>query len=83
MAQRITKQDLVNELQLQDIFSGQPKYKIQEFVEDFFQNITDKVANGDSVAIPGFGKFENYERQNGTKTPKFRPAKAFKESVAK
>lgn len=80
---RITKTDLVNELALQDIFADQPKYKIKEFVEDFFQSIADKVVEGNDVAVAGFGKFENFERSNGIKTPKFRPGKAFKDAVAK
>lgn len=78
---RFTKDTLVAELQLQDVFADQPKYKVKEFVEDFFNSIAGKVANGDSVAIAGFGKFENFTRANGIHSPKFRPAKAFRETV--
>lgn len=79
---RITKDTIVAELQLQDAFVDVPKYKVKEFVEDFFQSIIDKVANGDSVAIAGFGKFEPFTRSNGVVTPKFRPAKAFRDTLA-
>ena len=81
---RITKTDIVNELALQDVFANTPKYKVKEFVEDFFQSIVDKVAEGNSCAIAGFGKFEPYKSTTtGKITPKFRPGKAFKDAVAK
>lgn len=54
-----------------------------EFVEDFFEIIKDTVAKGDTVSIPGFGKFEPYTRQNGVKKPKFVPFTAFKEMLDK
>lgn len=84
---RITKQNIIDELSLQDIFADQPKYKVKEFVEDFLQNIMDRVSAGDDVAIAGFGKFEKFERTadgkgTGVFVPKFRPAKAFNEAVA-
>ena len=82
----IRKKDIIADLLLQDIFADQPKYKVQDFVEDLFQSIADKVAAGDQVVIAGFGKFEKFEKTKngqptGTFTPKFRPAKAFKDSV--
>lgn len=79
---RYTKKDLVEDLLLHDLLSDQPKYKVQQLVEDIFDKIADKVVLGDDVAIAGFGKFENYTRTNGVNTPKFRPAKALKDKVS-
>jgi len=78
---RLNKDAIVAELELQDIFANATKTQIKEFVEDFFDSIATKVANGDEVAIAGFGKFENYTRQNGAHKPKFTPFKEFKEAV--
>jgi nucleoid DNA-binding protein len=78
---RHNKDSIVAELQLHEAFVDAPKYKVKEFVEDFFQSIADKVAAGDTISVAGFGKFEPFTRGNGTVTPKFRPAKAFKDAT--
>lgn len=83
----IRKQDIINELSLHELFVDQPKVKVKQFVEDFFQNIIDNVTEGNEVAVAGFGKFYKYERTadgkgTGAYTPKFKPAKAFKDSVS-
>lgn len=79
---RLNKDALVEQLMLQDIFANATKKAVTEFVEDFFKLVEDTVAEGGEVSIPGFGKFEKFERQNGAKVPKFRPFTAFKEKVA-
>lgn len=53
-----------------------------EFLDEFLNLITDTVATGTDVRISEFGKFEQYTRANGSKTPKFRPFSAFKAKVA-
>ena len=78
---RLNKQALVEQLMLQDIFANATKKAVTEFVEDFFGIIETNVVAGNEVAIPGFGKFEKFTRQNGVHTPKFRPAKAFKDKL--
>lgn len=57
------------------------KKQATEFVEDFFQIIKDAVIEGKTVSIPGFGKFEAYTKQNGTKKPKFVPFSDFKDKL--
>ena len=79
---RLNKTQLVEQLMLQDIFADASKRAVTEFVEDFFGIIETTVSEGGEVTIPGFGKFERFERQNGTKVPKFRPFTSFKEKVA-
>ena len=78
---RINKPKLVEEILLHDAFAGATKSQVTAFVDDFFQFIADKVVAGNEVAIAGFGKFEKYERQNGTFKPKFTPFKDFKDKV--
>lgn len=78
----MNKSQIVEQLQLHEIFANVSKKQTQEFVEDFFTMIEDQIVEGNAVTIPGFGKFEGYTRTNGVKTPKFRPYKAFKEKVA-
>jgi nucleoid DNA-binding protein len=77
----INKVELINRLALQDIFADKSKKQIKEFIEDFFATIAEEVVAGNDVKIPGFGKFENFTRSNGVKTPKFRPASQFKKAV--
>lgn len=79
---KLNKAQIVEQLMLQDIFANASKKAVTEFVEDFFIMIQDNVSQGNEVTIPGFGKFEKFERQNGTKVPKFRPFSAFKAQVA-
>lgn len=67
-----------------------------EAVESVVDSITDAVAQGEKVAISGFGIFENVERKaktgrnpltgaiikiKATKVPRFRPGSEFKLSV--
>lgn len=78
---RINKPLLVEELLLQDIFAEATKGKVTEFVEDFFNLIAKHVVAGNEVAIPGFGKFERYTKQDGTFKPKFTAYGEFKNAV--
>lgn len=78
---RINKKSLAQELETYDVFAESPKYKIEQFVEDFFSIISAHVVNGDEVAIAGFGKFEKYQRQNGEFKPKFSAYGDFKAAV--
>ena len=78
---RYSKSDLVNDLALHDLFANASKRKVTEFVEDYLQIITDKVAAGDEVAIANFGKFSKYIRQNGQAKPKFTAYGEFKSAV--
>lgn len=76
---RINRQGVIERVAEYDMF---PTKKLAgEFVDDFFNFIKDAVIAGDQVSISGFGKFECFTRQDGTKTPKFRPYEAFKEAV--
>lgn len=50
-------------------------------VELMADMIKDEVVAGNSISIPGFGKWENFTRQDGVKAPKFRPFEAFREAV--
>lgn len=77
----INKDGIIEYLQTQDAFAESTKKATKEFLEDFTDFIKEAVIAGDTVTIPGFGKFENFERENGTKTPKFRPFEKFKEAV--
>ena len=79
---RINKKVIVEELALQDFFAEAPKYKIEQFVEDFFQSLADKVIAGDEVAIPGFGKFAKFTTSTtGKHKPKFTPYGEFKAAM--
>lgn len=81
MSKRINKPLLVEDIMLHNVFADASKAQITDFVEFFFDKISSHVVAGNEVFIPGFGKFENFTLSNGVHTPKFRPAKAFKESV--
>lgn len=83
MAKTMNKEAFAEAISTHEVFENYPKYKIKQFVEDFFGIVTDAVVAGDSVSIAGFGKFENFERQNGTRKPKFTAFKDFKEAVNK
>lgn len=75
----INKKELINRLYEYDMF--ETKKQAGEFLEDFVDMIKTEVTNSNSISIPGFGKFENFTRENGTKTPKFRAFKTFKDAV--
>lgn len=81
MAKTINKDGLVEALTLQEMFVDQPKYKVKEFVEDFFGIISEAVSQGDTVSIAKFGKFEPYTRLNGSIKPKFVAFKDFRDAV--
>lgn len=83
MAKTMNKDALVEALLLHSAFEGKTKTATKEFVEDFFELIANTVAEGDTVSIPTFGKFEPFTLANGTSVPKFRPFKDFKDAVAK
>jgi nucleoid DNA-binding protein len=83
MAKTMNKDALVEALLLHSAFEGKTKKATKEFVEDFFTMISDSVANGDTVSIASFGKFEPFVLANGVTKPKFRPFKDFKDAVAK
>jgi nucleoid DNA-binding protein len=75
---RINRKALAETLETYDVFADTTTYKIEQFVDDFFGIISAHVVNGDDVAIPGFGKFEKYKRQNGSFKPKFTAFTDFK-----
>lgn len=81
MATRYNKASLVEDLTLHELFADVPKYKVAQFVDDFIEMITSKVIAGDEVALAGFGKFEKYQRENGSFKPKFTAFKDFKDAV--
>jgi len=78
---RYNKTSLIEDLQLQAIFADATKKDITEFAEDFFNLLVRKVAAGDEVSIPGFGKFEQYELVSGVIKPKFTAFLDFKAAV--
>lgn len=78
---RINKKSLAETLETYDVFAEYPKYKIEQFIEDFFDIISTHVVNGNDVAIAGFGKFEKYEKQDGSFKPKFTAFSEFKQAV--
>lgn len=82
MANRLNIKDLTNEVMLHEAFAEVSKAKVEDALRTIFATIQSKVEAGDAVAIPGFGKFENFTRSNGAKTPKFRPSSTFKAAVA-
>lgn len=77
--------------------TGWSKREAEEAVRAFVDTVTDAVAAGDKVTLPGFGTFEKRERaartarnpQTGdpiklkkTSVPAFRPGTGFKSYVA-
>lgn len=75
---------------------GISKAESMEIVKDIFEEISEQLAQGNSVNIPGFGKFEIKERSSReginpatgekieiseSKTPSFKAAKALKERI--
>ena len=78
---RINKTALVEEVMLHDAFESTTKSQVTQFIEDFFDIIAKHVAEGDEVAISGFGKFEKYRKQDGSFKPKFTAFKELKDSV--
>lgn len=76
----------MNKKQLIDAIASTEHFETKkaagEFLDYMLDLITDTVSTGTDVRIAGFGKFEQYTRANGTKTPKFRPFNALKAKVA-
>ena len=81
MSKRYTKVNLVDDILLQDIFSNMSKKAVTEFVEDFFQLIQERTAEGYEVNIPGFGKFFTRTLASGKTVPKFLAFKDFKDAI--
>lgn len=76
----MNKQELINRVAEYDFI--ETKKQAGELVDDLLGLITDEVVAGNDVSLAGFGKFENFTRSNGVKTPKFRAFGAFKQAVA-
>lgn len=89
----MTKQRLVDTLSKE---MGMPKKNIEAFLDKLTSVITDRVVNGEKVAITGFGTFDLGKRatrrgrnpQSGEyitipemKMPRFRAGKKLKEAV--
>lgn len=77
---RLTKQDLATLLKQSGTFST--KKEALAAIETLSATITSVLSNGDSLAIPGFGKFEPFKIKNGSVKPKFRPYKDLKSAVS-
>lgn len=79
---RTNIKDLTNDIMLHTAFEKASKSQVEDVLRTIFSTIEDRVVAGDSVHIPGFGKFEAYTSAVSNKTtPKFRAAKAFKATV--
>ena len=79
---RTNIKDLTNDIMLHTAFEKASKSQVEDVLRTIFSTITDRVVAGDSVHIPGFGKFECFQSSvTGRKKPKFSGAKAFKEAV--
>jgi DNA-binding protein HU-beta len=76
--------------------SGLSKRDVSRALDSILDSISDAVRQGDKVSLSGFGTFERRERSARTgrnpqtgeqlqvaasKTPAFKPAKAFKDAV--
>lgn len=79
---RTNIKDLTNDIMLHTAFDKTSKAQVEDVLRSLFTTIADRVIAGDSVHIPGFGKFECFQSSvTGRKKPKFSGAKAFKEAV--
>lgn len=78
---RINKTLLAADLGLNEILANKTKKELEQLVEDFFELIATHIAESNEVSIPGFGKFERYEKQDGSHKAKFTPYKELKEKV--
>lgn len=79
---RTNIKDLTNDIMLHTAFDKTSKAQVEDVLRSLFATIADRVVAGDSVHIPGFGKFECFQSSvTGRKKPKFSGAKAFKEAV--
>ena len=90
----MTKKDLVKTIA--DKYTEFTQKEIAEIIDEFLNVIKSEVSNGEKVSIPKFGNFEVVERAArecmnpqtkermqiaAYKTPKFKPAKEFKDLV--
>lgn len=78
---RYNKELLIEDLSLHNVFAEVPKSQVTSVVNYLFDIIQERVVAGDDVAIAGFGKFEKYQKQDGTYKPKFTAFKDFKDAV--
>lgn len=81
MSKRYTKENLVDDLLVQDLFANTTKKAVTEFVEDFFLSLTERVSTGYEVSIPGFGRFFTKTIASGKTVPKFIAFKDFKDAI--
>jgi nucleoid DNA-binding protein len=80
MSNRINKQDFAAVLVEKGLY--ETKKAAIEGIEAFTDAIQEIVVAGDTLTIPGFGKFECFTRANESKAPKFRPFDQFKSAVS-
>lgn len=74
---------LTSEVMLHEAFANTSKAQIDSALRHIFQTIADHVANGDEVAIPGFGKWYKFKSSvTDSVKPKFKAAKAFVDATA-
>lgn len=74
---------LTSEVMLHEAFANTSKAQIDSALRHIFQTIADHIANGDEVAIPGFGKFYKFKSSvTDSVKPKFKAAKAFVTSTS-
>ena len=89
----MNKANLIEKVQEENDFT---KAQAERIVNTVFDSIVNAVKKGDSVSVAGFGVFEAKKRASrmgrnpatgetiqikASTSPKFRPAKAFKEAV--
>ena len=55
---RTNIKDLTNDIMLHTAFDKTSKAQVEDVLRSLFTTIADRVIAGDSVHIPGFGKFE-------------------------
>jgi len=77
---RLNKHDLSANLVTSGAF--ETKKAALEAILAVTSEISEVMIAGNAVAIPDFGKFEAYTRQNGVIKPKFTPFSILKEAVA-
>lgn len=76
MSNRLNKQDFASTLVQKEMFKT--KKEAIEFIEVFFESISEIIERGDSLAIPDFGKFSLYTKLDGQTKPKFTPFEGLK-----
>ena len=89
----VRKEQIIREISIEEFLQIN---QTEEIIEAFLRKITKNLADGNSVVLTGFGKFETYEMQerrsnlNGKEIiipkriyPKFTPGSALKREVVK